>query len=222
MAQVSQATRRDAEAFCGLCQWIYECWVTHKNLFECLPDLLDEQRDVSIEDFAESSYGQSLACLNDISIQYVILKIATLHDPARQGGNENLSINFFVEQDELWSKQEQSEIQNIVSELDGFYQKIGDLRNKILVHNDRMFFAKGQSLGGFLEGEDENYFLSLGRLCTMIWKKYPSRGWPYGPRIFEFTKFGIPEDSSCPSNAGRKLRKLIVEAYPESADSISK
>lgn len=215
MTQVSQATRRDAEAFCDLCQWIYECWATHKNLFECLPDLLEDQRGVSIEDFAESSYGQSLACLNEISMEYVILKIATLHDPARQGGNENLSINFFVEQEELWSEQEQSEIQEIASELGDLYQKIKDLRDKILVHNDRSVFAKGQSLGGFLEGEDESYFLSLGRLCTIIWSRLSSCSWPYGPRTFEFTKAGILGDSLCPSNTARKLRQLIVDAYPD-------
>lgn len=221
MTQVSQVTRIDAKAFCDLCQWIYECWATHKNLFECLPDLLEDQRGVSIEGFVESYYGQSLAYLNEISMEYVILKIATLHDPAMQGGNENLSINFFVEQEELWSEQEKSEIQDIVTELTELYQKINDLRNKLLVHNDRLVFAKGQSLGGFPEGEDESYFLSLGKLCTIIWRRFPSHGWPYGPRTFEFTKSGILGDSLCPSNAARKLRNLIVEAYPESAESNS-
>lgn len=221
MTQVSQATWRDAEAFCGLCQWIYECWATHKNLFECLPDLLEDQRGVSIKNFVESSYGQRLACLNEISMEYVILKIATLHDPAKQGRNENLSINFFVEQEELWSEQEKLDIQDIATELAKLYQKINDLRNKILVHNDRLVFAKGQSLGSFMEGDDESYFLSLGKLCTIIWTKFPSPGWPYEPRTFEFTKSGIPMDSFCPSNAARKLSKLIVEAYPESAESNS-
>ena len=215
MTQVPQATRRDAEAFCGLCQWIYECWVTHKSLFECLPDLLEEQRGVSIEDFAESSYGQSLACLNEISMEYVILKIATLHDPARQNGNVNLSINFFVEQEELWSEQEKAEIKDIALKLDNLYQKIKYLRDKILVHSDRRVYADDQALGGFPEGEDERYFLALERLCTIIWCKLPSSGLPYGPRTFQFTKSGIPGDSKCPSNAARKLRQLIVDAYPE-------
>ena len=221
MTKVSRATQRDAEAFCGLCQWIYECWATHKNLFEYLPDLLEDQRGVSIRDFEESSYGQSLACLNKISMEYVILKIATLHDPAIQGRNVNLSIKFFVEQEELWSEQDKSEIQDIATKLAKLYQKINDLRNKILVHNDRLVFRKGQSLGGFLEGEDESYFHSLGKLCTIIWRRFPSPGWPYGPRTFEFTKSGILGDSLCPSNTARKLSKLIVEAYPESAESNS-
>ena len=191
MVQISQANQRDAEAFCGLCHWVYECWTTHKNLFECLPDLLEEQRGVSIKDFMESPHGQCLNCLNGISMEYVILKIATLHDPARLGGHENLSINFFVGQDELWSEKEQSEIQDIASELDGLYQKIKNLRNKILVHNDRAVYTDGQSLGEILEGEDEEYFLALGKLCKIVWNKFPIRDWPYGPPTFEFTKSGI-------------------------------
>ena len=215
MARVSQANQNQAEAFCNLCEWIYECWATHKNLLENLPELLKVQRGVSIKEFSESPYGHCLNYLNEISIQYTLLKIATLHDPAQQGRNNNLSINFFVEQEEIWSDIEKLNIGDIVSKLDSLYQKIKPLRDKILVHNDQSIFENNQTLGEFTKGEDEMYFLKLGELCSMIWNKFPHPGWHYGSRIFEFTITGIIENSPCPCNNARKLCQLLVESYPE-------
>ena len=221
MSKVPPATQNDAQAFCNLCQWVYECWIMHSHFFERLPERLQEERNVPIEDFVESPYGRCLERLNNISQEYGILQIAKLHDPARQGGNENLSIDFFIKQ-EFWSEEETSTIAGIVSELDSLYKKLEDARNKILAHNDRTVFANEVSLGSFPKGEDENYFHALGRLCSMIWNKFPNRNWPYGSRIFDFTKTGIRGALLCPSSDAKELRDLIVRAYPKVPNNIDR
>ena len=219
MPQVPPATQNDAQGFCDLCQWVYECWVTHLGLFDRLPERLQEERNVPFDEFVETAYARCLHRLNEISQQYSILQIAKLHDPARQGGNENLSIDFFVRQ-EFWTEEEVSAIECIVLELNGLYEKIEDARNKILAHNDRSVFAKGLPLGSFPKEQDENYFLALGRLCSMIWNKFPNRNWPYGARVFDFTKSGMCGDPLCPSNEAKQLRQLILDAFPRLPDDV--
>ena len=221
MPQVPPATDGDARAFCDLCQWVYECWTTHANLLERLPERLQEERNVPLKHFLETPYGRCLSRLNDVSQQYVILQIAKLHDPARQGRNENPSIDFFVQQ-EFWSDEELPAVEGIAATLDGLYRQIEDLRNKILAHNDRSVFAKGSPLGSFQEGEDEHYFRTLGQLCSMIWNKFPDGDWTLGARIFEFTKAGICGDVLCPSNDARELDRLIVGAYPTAHDDVDR
>ena len=219
MPQVSPATTKNAKAFCGLCQRIYDYWITHYHLSERLPERLQQERNITEEEFAQRPYGQCLQLLTEISQPYIILEIAKLHDPARQGSNENLSINFFVNQKEFWSEEEELIIKDIVSELDDFYKFIKEARNKILAHNDLSVYENNQPLGGFPQGEDKNYFRALGRLCSIIWNKFDLNPMlPYGDRSFDFTKSGIPEDSSDPSHHARELIDLIVGTIPKIYD----
>ena len=157
MPQVPPATQYDAQAFCNLCQWVYECWLTHSNLFECLPDRFQEEEIAPFKGYVETGYGRCLGRLNEISHQYLILQIAKLHDPALQRGNENLSIDFFVRQ-KFWSDDELPTINGLASELDGLYKQIEEVRNKILAHNDRSVYVKGTPLGNFPQGEEEPIF----------------------------------------------------------------
>ena len=219
MPHAAPATENDAQAFCDLCQWVYECWLTHLHLLERLPERLEEERSVPIGELLETPIGRCLGRLNELSQQYSLLQIAKLHDRARQGGNENLSIDFFVKQ-EFWSEEEAVIIADIESELDSLYEKLKDARNKILAHNDRSVFANDVPLGNFAEGDDERYFRALGRLCSMILNKFPNKNWPYGARVFDFTKSGIYGDSLRPSNDARELSDLIVGAFPKIADDV--
>ena len=213
------ATQNDAQAFCDLCQWVYECWLTHSHLLERLPERLEEERNLPVGEVVDTPIGRCLGRLNEISQQYSLLQIAKLHDRARQNGNENLSIDFFVKQ-EFWSEEEVAIIAGIASELDSLYKKLKDARNKILTHNDRSVFSSAVPLGSFAEGEDENYFDALGRLCSMIWKKFPNRNWPYGARVFDFRKSGMCGDPLCPSSDAGELSDLIVGAFPNIAEEV--
>lgn len=129
--QSSAATHRDAEDFLDTCQYAYECWVTCANFLESLPEYLYQECGMSEEDFLETSHGRCLGRLNNIGHRYLLLEISKLHDPHKQGQNENLSISFFTEQ-ECWTEKEKAEVDKIVSELDRFYQCIKPARNKIL------------------------------------------------------------------------------------------
>ena len=192
MPRVPAASQHDAQAYCNLCQWVYECWATHSNLFESFPNHFQEVGNVPFNEFLETGYGRCLGRLNEISHQYIILQIAKLHDPALQRGNENLSIDFFVKQ-EFWSEDELSTVEDLASELEHLHAQIDEVRNKVLAHNDRTVYVRGTPLGSFPQGEDERYFLALAQLCSLIWNKFPDDTWPNAARVFDFAKTEFAE-----------------------------
>jgi hypothetical protein len=66
-----------AGTFLELCNWAYECWITHKRLF-------DEN------DRTERTIGKAkcfTARLSTVTQEYVLLQICKLHDPAIQRGH---------------------------------------------------------------------------------------------------------------------------------------
>ena len=206
--QSSTATRKNAEDFVDVCQWTYECWVTCANFLESLPEYLFQECGISKQDLLGTSHGRCLHRLHVIGHEYILLQISKLHDPHKQGQNENLSISFFTKQ-ECWIEEEKAEIDKIVSELDRFHQCIGPARNKIIAHNDRSTFSKNEAPGRFEEGDDEKYFKVLARLCSMIWDKFCKSGGPYPNRVFNFTKSGL-QDQYDPGCEASELRKLVV------------
>lgn len=208
MTNQSSATQKDAEDFFNACQWAYECWVTCANFLESLPEYLFQECGISAQDLLDTPHGSCLHRLHLIGGEYIVLQISKLHDPHKQGQNENLSISFFSKQ-KCWTGHEKVKIDKIVSELDRFYQSIEPARNKIIAHNDRSTFRKNAALGGFVQGHDEKYFEALARLCSMIQDKFCKSGGLYSNRVFKFTKSGL-QDPYDPSYEASELRKLVV------------
>ena len=209
-------TKEEAKSFCDLCEFVYVCWVSYTNLFEELPSLLESEKNTTLEEFLESPYGRCLQLINCMVANYLILQIAKLHDQAKLGNNENLSINLFVAAVN-WSVEDKKNIQNINTQLFDFYNHIKMARDKLLAHNDRETYKTDKPLGCFPEGEDKEYFRLLGEFCELIWEHFsPWEDIFDKKRIFHFKKQGIPNDKNCPSYDARTLRDFIVKHIPES------
>lgn len=200
-------TEQDANSFCAICERAYHSWVTYKIVFEDLLSLTDV-------DFSNIQIGSSLSIINNDLLDNVLLQIATLHDPAKSGKNENLTIDLFATHVK-WSDEEKKEIQSLSEEMGKLYSEIKKYRNKILAHNARDAYSSGKSFGLFSEdGDDEEYFRLLGEFCTLVWKKfYPAvKATPHHMRIrvFEFSKEGITNDFNCPADCASALRDLLI------------
>lgn len=205
MADPSPTIEDDARAFCDTCQWAYECWVTHANLFD---DLLQDS-GISYQDFMDTPYGRCLDRLHKISCEYSILQIMKLHDSSKRSQNENLSVAYFVAQD-VWSEEEKSKVEQIVIRLEKFIDHVRPARNKIIAHNDRSIAVNNTVLGKFPSGMDERYFRALGELVSLIWEKWLKTSNPLTNRVFKFTKSGLDNDALCPSNDAKELREYIA------------
>lgn len=151
-------TKEIAEKFCEACNWAYEVWVTHKNLFD-----LNSEPSATIEKKHVIPFFNRLSI---ITHEYGLQQIAKLHDPAVTGKDQNVSIDFVVRFGE-WGDQE-DEIKAITARLLQFWGHLRPARNKLLAHNDLETILANEPLGGFLEGEDCQYFLALQELVNAV------------------------------------------------------
>lgn len=156
-----------AKQFCELCNWSYECWVTHKRLF-----------DKNVK--TETTIGRAkyfTARLSVITHEYALLQICKLHDPAIQKSAVNITIDYIVRFGD-WG-QDAERINSHVLRLTTLFDKLKSARNKVLAHNDLEAIMGAAALGEFPEGLDDEYFLVLQELVNAVHKK-----WFDGPYMF--------------------------------------
>ena len=98
-------------------------------------------------------------------------QLAKLHDPAVQGGNINLTLEYIIEYGG-WDPEFKKEIRDLKKAMDVLYPSIKEARNKLLSHNDyKTMIGPDAPLGEFEEGEDVNYFNSLKEFCEKVSQK---------------------------------------------------
>ena len=160
-------TEEVALKFCELCNWVYESWITHKALFE-------NNRN------KENNIGRCAQFTSRLSIvtqEYSLQQIAKLHDRAVQGASTNLTIDYVMTFGE-WGERK-DEVEEIAARLDGLKERIIPARNKILSHNDLITILENQPLGGFPEGDDEDYFEALQDLVNVVHDRWRDGPYPF-------------------------------------------
>lgn len=156
-----------AGEFCALCNWAYECWLTHQRLFD-----ENNRKEKTIEKAADFTRR-----LWRITQEYFLLQICKLHDPAVQGNSKNVTINY-IEKYGDWGSDIKT-IQDIVSRLNILFEKIKPARDKIIAHNDHKTLMEKATLGEFPEGDDKEYFLALQELANEVSKKWLGGLYPF-------------------------------------------
>lgn len=166
-----------AKQFCELCNWAYECWVSHKLLF-------DQNKE------PETNIGKAkhfTARLSVITQEYCLLQICKLHDPAIQRSSLNLSVEYIVRFGD-W-RADTVRIKSYVQRLTDLFEKIKSARNKLLAHNDLEAMNESAALGAFPVGLDSEYFSVLQELVNAVSEK-----WLGGPHPFnDLAKVDVEE-----------------------------
>jgi hypothetical protein len=144
--------------FCALCDKAHEYWLNHLGLFHNNP------RDT---EFMESIARPEWIRLSIISQEYSLLQIRKLHDPAVTSGKITLGIDYMLKYGG-WSDSVRSRLGELANELGGFADKLKDVRNKILAHNDLATIVAGAVLGDFADGDDEKYFKALQDFVNIV------------------------------------------------------
>ena len=153
--------------FCEQCNWVYETWKTHKTLFDN-------------NDNKENNIGRCGYFTNRLSIvtqEYSLQQIAKLHDRAIQNGSTNLTVNYVISFGD-WSEQKE-ELERMVTRLNILKERIIPARNKILSHNDLDTILADRPLGGFPEGEDEDYFRTLQDFVNVVHDRWFGGPYPF-------------------------------------------
>lgn len=164
MTVVSKET---ALEFCKLCNWAYECWLTHTQLFDNNTD-------------PENTIGKAQCFTSRLSIitqEYTLQQICKLHDPATQRDKVNLTIDYIYRFGN-WGKLS-SDVLIIKDNLSGLATKLNAARNKVLAHNDLEALMKNETLGQFSQGADELYFKELQSLVNLVHEKWSEGPYPF-------------------------------------------
>lgn len=156
-----------AKQFCELCNWAYECWVTHKRLFD-----VNEKSETTI---AKSEYFTSR--LSIITQEYSLLQICKLHDSAIQRNAVNITIDYIVRFGD-WGA-DANKINMDAHRLTALFDKLKSARNKLLAHNDLEAIMSAAALGGFPEGLDDEYFTALQELANTVHEKWLGGPYPF-------------------------------------------
>jgi AbiU2 len=156
-----------AKKFCELCNWAYECWLTHKRLFD--------ENDRTETTIGKARYFSER--LSTITQEYVLLQICKLHDPAIQGSSFNITIDYIVRFGDWEADAER--IQRIGFRLTTLFEKIKSARNKVLAHNDLKALMDSAALGDFPKGLDDEYFSALQELVNEVHGKWFDGPYPF-------------------------------------------
>jgi hypothetical protein len=137
--------------FWAICNAVYECWLARRGLFEDNADL---------DQLGRTHCSAFLGHLSLVTQRDVLHQIAKLHDPARQFGQNNLSIGYVVDNG-LWDRETRMRLSVLRAKLDSFADSLRQARNKMTAHNELAAILAGQPLGQFPRGADIEYFKNL-------------------------------------------------------------
>ena len=164
---MNAVSKETALEFCKLCNWAYECWSTHKQLF-------DSNRN------RENTLGKARYFTSRLSIitqEYSLQQICKLHDPAIQQDKVNLTIDYICRFGD-WAESS-TNILTIQKNLSSLATKLNAARNKLLAHNDLETIMKNETLGEFPLGADEQYFKELQNLVNLVHEKWFECPYPF-------------------------------------------
>jgi hypothetical protein len=109
--------------------------------------------------------------LNKILIDYFLLEIAKLTDPATSihGRHENFSLSNLVETIE-WPPDCINKIKELNNTVLSFRKYIEPARHKLLAHYDKKVVVSSIVLGSFPEGEEKKLLEALVEICNVMHK----------------------------------------------------
>ncbi|GAA4868992.1 hypothetical protein [Luteimonas vadosa] len=162
-----------AQEFCSLCDWAYHANQIHRHLFDNNPH---------VDRLINSQFGDALSQLSGVTVEYAALQIAKLHDKAVVSGRVTLSIDYILVYGG-WDEPAKSELEMIRKELDSFADKLRQVRNKALSHNDLCAILAGGALGAFEQDEDLAYFDRLKAFANLVSVSAIGKPFSYSSRI---------------------------------------
>lgn len=147
-----------AVEFCKLCNWVYECWATHRSIFDDNPE---------IESMMKAKCGDLLGRLSIITQEYSLHQMAKLHDPALQQASVNLTVEYVLIYGG-WNDATTSRLQALSQRLHKLERAIRPARHKLLAHNDLTTILDERPSGAFQKDADIEYFDALQEFVNIV------------------------------------------------------
>lgn len=179
-------TRRTFVAFREECIWVQTCVNTFQSLY---------QGGSKVDSLLRKSAAAFFTELNIVLVEYWVLIVCRITDPACTRGNGNLTVKYLLEaltQHGLMT----SDIAETAGRLDTYRELINDARNKLVSHADRAAFLQNAVLGEHTEEAVKQFVEDLQRFNDLV-----GEGIGEGPLDYQAT--------SCPGDVHDLLRALL-------------
>lgn len=161
------------EEFCKLCDWTYQVWFNHRELFDNNPRAVELQASIAAD---------ALSRLSTISHEYALLQVTKLHDPVVVSGQVTLGIEYIVKYG-AWTPEMAEKLAQLAEKLNKFAEGLRRVRNKALSHNDLAAILSRETLGGFEEGVDIQYFNVLQEFVNEVHAEVIGGLWPFNDLV---------------------------------------
>lgn len=166
---MSALSPRLVKEFCKLCDWSFQVWLNHRELFD------DNPRSAELQ---QSMGADALARLNTISHEYTLLQIAKLHDRAVVAGEVTLGIEYILKYGG-WNQATLDKLTDLATNLNEFAKGLRSLRNRALSHNDLAAVLSGAKLGEFEKDKDVQYFAALQEFVDVVHSEVVGGPYPF-------------------------------------------
>ena len=154
-----EAARKIVDLFYHQLLWLKQIYYIRRGLFE------DNGSEHLIEKTAPGFFGD----INIILINYYLLEVAKLTDPARSGKRENLTTANLIESIE-WPPHCLKKIKRLNMTVQAFRDYIKPARDRLLAHRDKETVLSDKTLGAFPEGEDKKALDALEQMCNVMYE----------------------------------------------------
>jgi len=119
--------------------------------------------------------------LNHIILEYFLLKVCAITDPAGRAGKENMTLeNLFL--NIIWSKEDKKKLGDLNAGISKFREKVVLARNKAIAHHDKEIFLAGEKLGQFEKDAERLFLDDIEKACNIMHKACFGHGlgeiWP--------------------------------------------
>lgn len=135
--------------------------------------LTDDNRRLSR--LKKSHYSTFVGVVGIVLMEYSLLQVAKLHDPAVMGQKITLSLDYVLKYGG-WESATSARLQKLKTQLDGLlYVKgkrkmVKEARHEVLAHNDLAAHLSGDLKGAFTAGADKRYFRALHKFLEVAYR----------------------------------------------------
>ena len=152
-----KTSRETVDCFCRQVFWLKQIHYICRELFE----------DDGSESLMQKTAPRFFADLNTILIDYFLLEIAKLTDPAKSGKRENFTVANLIESID-WPSACLKKIEKLNETVLTFRKYIEPARNKLLAHYDKTAVISKATLGAFPKDEDKKLLDVLEQMCNVV------------------------------------------------------
>jgi hypothetical protein len=161
-------TKDDVSTFADYCVYVRSVYMHGHTLFEAA--------DQADKDMLEGTAPVFFGDLNKVLIEYVILQVCKITDPAKDiRGSENHTTGFFAATADFLSEPDKGRrLSDLHATMQKLREKLKPARDKVISHLDRNAVLTKTNMGAATNDEWAQFWHALDEFVAILYEKYVS------------------------------------------------